>query len=244
MIAGSSASSSSVSFTRSARERPAAGSSSIISLRVAPRAPCRPRAGAARRARARRRASSSRSPRPTGSAIARAFSRISASPARRHQPQVAVVRRRARPGRGCPRRTGRGTAARSGTCARGPCARACAPAASVTSWPNSSTRAGGRRELARDQVEQRRLAGAVGAEDRPALAGPDLEVDVGTAWTPPKRRPTPRKRRIGSARSADVAGAATSTSPKVDLLGVADPRRRRRPSRTSGCSRSGAACPA
>ena len=35
-----------------------------------------------------------------------------------------------------------------------------------------------RRELAGDQVEQRRLARAVGPEDGPALAGPHLEVDV------------------------------------------------------------------
>src|SRR5687767_7284236 len=48
-----------------------------------------------------------------------------------------------------------------------------------------------------------------------------------TAWTPPKRRPTPRRWRIGAARSADVSGAATASllRREVDLFGVADPRR-------------------
>src|SRR5437588_551147 len=37
---------------------------------------------------------------------------------------------------------------------------------------------GGGREVAADAVEKGRLAGAVRAEDRPALAGDDLEVDL------------------------------------------------------------------
>ena len=96
----------------------------------------------------------------------------------RHHPQVPVARRRARRDRGCPRPRGRGTAATSGTSARGPCGRACGPAASVTSSPKSSTRPllGG--NSPGDQVEERRLAGAVGPEDGPALAGPYLEVHV------------------------------------------------------------------
>ena len=36
-----------------------------------------------------------------------------------------------------------------------------------------------RRKVAGDRVEQRRLAGAVGAEDRPPLAGSNPQVDVG-----------------------------------------------------------------
>src|SRR5262245_17328832 len=48
-----------------------------------------------------------------------------------------------------------------------------------------------------------------------------------TAWTPPKRRPTPRSRTTGAALSADVAGAAIPSllRREVDLFGVADPRR-------------------
>src|SRR4051812_47414387 len=36
-----------------------------------------------------------------------------------------------------------------------------------------------------------------------------------TATTPPNRRPTPRARRIGSARSADVAACAIYLPPKL-----------------------------
>src|SRR5918992_1021767 len=75
---GSSPSSISVRVTRSARERPAAGSSSIMSLGSAARAiptsscRCSPCDSSAT-------ITSSRSPRPTASAIARALSRMSAS---------------------------------------------------------------------------------------------------------------------------------------------------------------------
>jgi len=41
-----------------------------------------------------------------------------------------------------------------------------------------SDRAAVGRELARDQVEERGLAGAVGADDEPALAGLDRQVDA------------------------------------------------------------------
>ena len=49
-----------------------------------------------------------------------------------------------------------------------------------------------------------------------------------TATTPPKRRPTPRKRRIGAAlqRMPQVRPSCPSLR-RTDLLGVADPRRRR-----------------
>src|SRR3954452_3546368 len=48
-----------------------------------------------------------------------------------------------------------------------------------------------------------------------------------TAWTPPKRRPTPRRRRVGAAPSGILAGASIPSllRREVDLLGVADPRR-------------------
>src|SRR5688500_10661637 len=45
-----------------------------------------------------------------------------------------------------------------------------------------------------------------------------------TAWTPPKRRPTPRKRRIGAAASVVWATSATwAPSGSADFLGVAHP---------------------
>src|SRR5687767_2290421 len=47
-----------------------------------------------------------------------------------------------------------------------------------------------------------------------------------TAWTPPKRRPIPRRRRIGSVLSTGVASTATvALLREVDFLGVAHPRR-------------------
>ena len=45
--------------------------------------------------------------------------------------------------------------------------------------PEQLHRSRGRRELPRDQVEQRRLAGAVRPENRPPLPGADREVDAG-----------------------------------------------------------------
>ena len=50
----------------------------------------------------------------------------------------------------------------------------------VMSWPNSETEPAVGRQFAGDQVEQRRLAGAVRADDQPPFAGLDVEVDV--AW--------------------------------------------------------------
>ncbi len=44
--------------------------------------------------------------------------------------------------------------------------------------PRHLDRPGGRREVARDEVEERRLAGAVRAEDGTALAVRDVEIDV------------------------------------------------------------------
>jgi hypothetical protein len=42
-------------------------------------------------------------------------------------------------------------------------------------------------QLAGDQVEERGLAGAVGADDEPALAGLDEQVDVGRDTQPAER---------------------------------------------------------
>ena len=46
------------------------------------------------------------------------------------------------------------------------------------SWPSTVTRARAGVDDAADDADQRRLAGAVGAEQREDLAAPDLEVDV------------------------------------------------------------------
>ena len=59
-------------------------------------------------------------------------------------------------------------------------------------------RAGRRRELARDQVEQRGLPGPVRPEDRAPLAGPDVEVDA-------RRR---RRRRRSAGRPPASGGSA------------------------------------
>ena len=55
------------------------------------------------------------------------------------------------------------------------------------------------RQVACDHVEERRLAGAVRAEDRAALAGDDLEVDVAYRMQAAEAPADPRKRRVGSA---------------------------------------------
>ena len=127
----------SASRARRARGRRRARRASSAAAR--PRAPCRPRAGAARRARARRPASSSLSPRPTAAAIARPRSRSSASRRSLEQPEVPRRGRRARPGRGCRRRSARRTGATSGTCARARSRARLRAGSAVTSSPNSST---------------------------------------------------------------------------------------------------------
>ena len=72
-----------------------------------------------------------------------------------------------------------GRRSRPGTSARAP--RACAGTAGVPvmSTPSSSTRAGRRPEQARDEVEQRRLAGPVRADHGEQFALADLEPDIG-----------------------------------------------------------------
>src|SRR5256885_2039510 len=59
--------------------------------------------------------------------------------------------------------------------------------------------AGGRREVAADDVEERRLPGPVRAEDRAALARADLEVDVpdGVEAAEPPADPPQAEGRLG-----------------------------------------------
>ncbi len=147
-------------------------------LRLARRAPSRPRAGAARRARGRGRATASRSAESHPLGGSRACARI------RRRGRAGATGRRCPPstptteGRGCPRPTGRGRVATSGTCGSSPSPTRLRAGRTVTSCPNSSIVPVARRELARDHVEERGLPGPVRAEDRPALAVRDVEVDV------------------------------------------------------------------
>src|SRR5688500_11736478 len=99
--------------------------------------------------------------------------------------------------------------------------------APVTSEPNSSTVPA----LGGNSPEMRLNSVVLPAPFGPRIArrspGRTSRSTALTAWTPPKRRPTPRRWRIGAARSADVAGVATASllRREVDLFGVADPRR-------------------
>src|SRR5829696_6907561 len=79
----------------------------------------------------------------------------------------------------------------------------------VTSRPNSSTEpavGGNSPEIRLNSVVLPAPFGPRMARRSPGLTSRSTSL---TAWTPPKRRPTPRKRRIGSAASGDVTGAAT-----------------------------------
>ena len=69
----------------------------------------------------------------------------------------------------------------------------------MTSRPNSSTEPERRGEVAADDVEEGGLAGAVRAEDRAALAGRDLEVDVanGVKAAEPPADPPQAEGRLG-----------------------------------------------
>src|SRR5439155_10396516 len=60
-------------------------------------------------------------------------------------------------------------------------------------------RAGGRREVAGDDVEERRLPGAVRAEDRTPLAVRDVEVDIahGVEAAEPPADPPQAEDRLG-----------------------------------------------
>src|SRR5215218_5000999 len=222
VIDGSSMSSSSVSFTRSARESPAAGSSSIISFGSLARAmptsswrcsPCeRSITGAP-----------SRSPSPTASAQRRACSRSSASL------RDGTIRR-------CPSRTPRTERYKLSSTLRPrnsrdvwnvrerPMWARLRAGSAVTSRPKSSTVpavGGNSPEMRLNSVVLPAPLGPRIARRSPGRTSRSTSL---TAWTPPKRRPIPRRRRIGPARSACVAGAVKLLLER-HLLGVPHPRR-------------------
>ena len=67
------------------------------------------------------------------------------------------------------------------------------------SWPSNSIVPDGRRDVAGDDVEERRLACAVRAEDGAALAVRDVEVDVahGVEAAEPPADPPQAEDRLG-----------------------------------------------
>ena len=77
------------------------------------------------------------------------------------------------------------------------------------------------RHVARDDVEQRRLPGAVGPRMARLSPGATSRSTSRTASRPPNRRPTPRKRRIGPACS--VVTPSTACYPPTTFTGVALP---------------------
>ena len=105
-------------------------------------------------------------------------------------------------------------------------------------------RAGRRRELARDQVEQRGLAGPVGPEDRAPLAGPDVEVDArdgDDAAEAPADPPQAEDRRggFGGCRGSCHRLPSRSRPPRR-----CPPTAAGCPSRTSGSRGPAPGCPA
>src|SRR5918995_5545407 len=226
VIAGSSASSNSVSFTRSARERPAAGSSSIISFGFDARAMptsswrCSPWESSITSA-------SSLSARPIAPAISRPARRISSSRAfwiirRWPSPTPSTARYRLSSTESPPNRREVWKVRESPSRAR------LRAGSAVTSPPNSSmlpVDGGNSPEIRLNSVVFPAPFGPRMARRSPGRTSRSTSA---TATTPPNRRPTPRKRRIGSARSTDGAGSAMCCllAPEVHGLGVADPRRR------------------
>ena len=112
--------------------------------------------------------------------------------------------------------------------------------------------AGGRRELAREQVDQRRLAGAVGADDRVHLAAVQRRARrASTAARPPKRRVSARSAvRAGRRRSvpcdppssavARASAAPRSCAPQADQAACGSSATKAmivRPSVSCQCSR-------
>ena len=76
-------------------------------------------------------------------------------------------------------------------------------------------------QITGDHVEQRRLAGAVRPEDRAPFARNTSRSMSRTASRPPKRRPTPRKRRVGSTFEAGDTGSVAAAVMRPLLLGNA-----------------------
>ena len=195
VIAGSSSRSRSVSCTRSARESPAAGSSSIISLGSVARAMptsswrCSPWESSPT-------IRSSVPSRPTRSAIARARSRISVSARERTGTQVAGAHAEQREVEVVLDRHAE-EQPRSLEGARQAEPGALAPRLGVTSRPNNSIDpdvGGNSPEITLNSVV---LPAPLGPRMARRSPGAISRSTSRTAWTPPKRRPTPRRRRIG-----------------------------------------------
>ena len=192
VIAGSSFGAESVSCAPRATALPRARRASSASGRW--RAPCPPRAGAARRVKLAHHSVSVPS-RPTRSAIAQARSRMSVS-ARERTGAGAPSAHRAGRGRDCPRRSCRKqprSLERARQAEPGPLA----PGSGVTSRPNSSIPpvvGGNSPEI----TLKSGLAGAVGTENGSALAALDLEVHVAHGVDPAERSRPPEDG--GSAR--------------------------------------------
>ena len=128
----------------------------------------------------------------------------------RDRPHMAAARRRRSRGRCCPRPSGRGRGATAGRCGRGRAWRGAAPA--------SSSRPGRTARPSRD-VGGKSPAMTLNSVVLPAPFGPRIarrspgaisRSTSRTACRPPKRRPTPRKRRVG--RGALGRGCASGAA--------------------------------
>ena len=105
------------------------------------------------------------------------------------------------------------------------------PAAIVTSWPNISTVPEVGREVTGDDVEERRLPGAVRAEDRAALARRDVEVDIAygvkpaeAPADPPQAEGRPGAFGLSVAASIDCLATTYLMTPLTTGRLLADPR--------------------
>src|SRR5258707_765611 len=83
---------------------------------------------------------------------------------------------------------------------------------SATRSPRESPDAGSRREVAGDDVDQRRLAGAVRAENRTPLAVRDVEIDVahGVEAAEPPADPPQAEDRLGVLGYCSLGHLATN----------------------------------
>ena len=139
--------------------------------------------------------------------------------------QVPLAGCRAPRGRGCPRRSGRGTAATSGTSV--PSRAGCGPPAGPRRRPrprNSMVP-----EVCGMSPEMRLNSVVFPAPLGPRIArrspGATSRSTSRTACSPPNRRPTPRRRRIGP--DGSVTTSVTSwplAADDLDGLALADPR--------------------
>ena len=97
----------------------------------------------------------------------------------------------------------RRTAAAPGGRGRSRAGSAGSPRRGVTSAPRNATEPSDGRRRAREDVQQRRLAGAVGADDADGIAGPDREIDAVEDDQRPEASCGSRRRRgsVSSVRS-------------------------------------------